>query len=355
MVLQAQGFRQNQHEVSVITLASQATDFHELPAGVNRTALDLASNSHNAFQALRNNLHRLRMLRRAIIATRPVVVISHVDEMNILTTLALARTRLPLIVTEHCDPTPQYRSWFWHKLRRITYPRIAKVVSVSKGVDQCFSWLSDSQRTVIHNPVAVAEDAAADARLPIELKPNQRLITAMGRLTSQKGFDLLLRAFEKIAVRHPEWQLSILGEGELRKDLERQREELGLGDRVHFAGVVAHPFPVLRRSELFVMASRFEGFPYALLEAMACGLPVIYTDCPSGPNEIIRHDYDGLLVPNEDVQALASAMDRLMSSDEDRKRLAAHAPEVIERFGCERITDLWEELLAQVVSDSQKN
>jgi glycosyltransferase involved in cell wall biosynthesis len=175
------------------------------------------------------------------------------------------------------------------------------------------------------------------------------LITAMGRLTYQKGFDLLLQAFKKIADAHPHWQLMILGEGALRKDLERQRDELGLTKRVRFSGLVDNPFPILQGSSLFVMASRYEGFPCALLEAMACGLPVVYTDCPSGPSEIIREGIDGLLVPNGDVAALGNAMDRLMSDAGERQRLAARAPEVLERFGSDKIISQWESLFVGIL------
>jgi glycosyltransferase involved in cell wall biosynthesis len=179
-------------------------------------------------------------------------------------------------------------------------------------------------------------------------------MTAMGRLTHQKGFDLLLQAFSRIAERHPDWQLLILGEGDLRNDLERQRAELGLTDRVQLPGVVIDPYPVLRSSDMFVMASRFEGFPYALLEAMACGLPVIYADCPSGPGEIINNGSDGILTPTGDVEALAIAMDRLMNDEGERQRLAGRAPEAMQRFSLSKTVDAWEELFAQVTNSGEQ-
>ena len=349
VVLQAEGFRQRGHKVSVVTLAAQASDFFELPAGTKRIALGVTANSRGLAEAIVNNLHRLRALRDAVIASRPAVVIAHIDQVNALTALALRRTGIPLVVTEHCDPTLQNRSRLWDKLCRVGYRRAAKVVSVSKGIDQCLTWLPESKRAVIHNPVVIPPSVDGDSDLPFGFAHNGKLIVAMGRLTYQKGFDLLLQAFAEVATQQSHWHLVILGEGELRNDLEGQRSELGLQGRVHFGGVVANPFSVLRRADLFVMASRFEGFPYALLEAMACGLPVIYTDCPSGPREIIRHEIDGLLVGNGDVAGLAAAMDRLMSSDDDRKRLAASATQVIERFSLDKITNAWEEILYQVV------
>ena len=172
----------------------------------------------------------------------------------------------------------------------------------------------------------------------------------MGRLTYQKGFDVLLRAFATIAKKHPGWQLLILGEGEMRPELERLRDDLELTNRALMPGLYNPPFPLLKQSQLFVLSSRYEGFGNALIEAMGCGVAVISTDCPSGPAEIIRDGENGLLVPTEDVEALATAMDRLMTDEAERNRLAARAIEVKERFSLERTLDSWESLLESIAA-----
>ena len=161
----------------------------------------------------------------------------------------------------------------------------------------------------------------------------------------QKGFDLLLEAFSRVAQRNAHWSLKILGDGPLKDQLTVQTKKLNLTERVQFTGALADPFPVLRAADLFVFSSRFEGFGNALCEAMACGLPAISFDCPSGPSEIIRNGVDGVLIPAEDIDALAAAMDELMLNDQERLKLAARAPEVSLRFGIERILGLWERML----------
>ncbi len=348
MTLLTGGFLAKGHSVTVVTLYNEDSDFYALPACAKRVALGIDKVSATVIHGLANNLRRVRILRRAIKASQPDVVISHIHRTNVMTILAAGKS-VPVIVVEHNDPAMNKAGTIWEMLRHRTYPRARHVVSVSRGLDQHFSWLPKGQHSVIHNPLELpAEGVALDTSEGQPLAPAHWLM-AMGRLTEQKGFDLLLEAFARIKGRHPDWNLMIIGEGKLRSQLEQFSFQLDLAQRVKYAGQLANPFPTLRKASLFVMASRFEGFPYVALEAMACGLPVVYTDCPSGPAEIIRDGIDGRLVPNGDVSALAEAMDELMGNPGERERLAARAPDVLTRFGTQTIVSEWESLFARVI------
>lgn len=348
LVLLAQGLSARKQSVSVVTLNSADTDFFTLPNGIRRIALNPGGKSANILQGLFKALRNLMALRQAVLSTSPDVVVSSMDITNVKILLLFKWTKLPVIVAEQIDPVMVPIGKIWDKLRRWLYPDAACLVSVGNGIDQHFSWLPEAKRTVILNPCV--KDDQTDRNHEISREDSStKCITAMGRLAYQKRFDLLIRAFAKLVHRYPQWRLTIIGDGILLAELKTLRDELGLADKVSFPGALKNPYPVLKHADLFVLSSRAEGFPLSLCEAMACGLPVISTDCNSGPREIIRDGVDGVLVPPEDVDALEAAMDRLMSDEVERNRLASRAVEVTERFSLEKVCNMWEDLLSRAV------
>ena len=351
MVLLSEGFRHRQHDVIVLSLYPAAADCFKLPEGIDRMPLDIARDSHSFAGGLLNNLKRLAVLRKAILATRPEIVISHMSQTNVLSKLALAGTGCPVVLVEHSNPAGNMPRRIWRLLRRAVYPQAAALVSVSRGINDYFKWLPESKRAVIPNPVNMITVETGTAAVCAGSESSEKYIVAMGRLIPVKGFDRLLSAFADLALKHVQWRLVILGEGELRSDLGEQIKNLGLTGRVRLQGFVTNPFATFQQAEFFVMSSRSEGFPYALLEAMSSGLPAVAMDCATGPREIIRDGIDGILVPDGDIKALAAAMDRLMSDAGERQRLARRAPEVIERFGTDQVIAQWEALFLRLVKD----
>ena len=354
LVLLAKRFIEREYQVSLVTLADKNTDFYQLPSSVKRLSLDIMGQSGNIFEAIKSNFKRIVNLRKAIQSTQPDLVISFLRLTNVITILALLGVNYPVVVTEHNNARIFSYGKFWETLRRLTYPWSSIVVSVSKGVDKALEPLSKHKRAVIYNPIIIQENEAKSDQLPTTADPTKNWIVSMGRLKKQKGFDLLLPAFHKVSQQYPDWQLLILGQGELREQLENMRDNLGLSSQVIFTGSLRNPFKILRQAKIFVMASRNEGFPMAHGEALACGLPVIATDCPSGPREMIRHNIDGLLVPNQDISALATAMKYLMSYEHERQRLAAKTMEVTERFNIDKIMTKWEILIQKLLEKKIK-
>jgi glycosyltransferase involved in cell wall biosynthesis len=174
--------------------------------------------------------------------------------------------------------------------------------------------------------------------------PFRKRLLAVGRLDYQKGFELLIEAFARLAADARDWELVIVGQGPLREALGERLEELGIGDAAYLAGEVGNLDDWYRDADLFALSSRFEGFPNALLEAMAHGLPAVSFDCDTGPRDIIRPGVDGLLVAPGDVGALEAALRRLMGDAALREQFGKRATDVRDRFAMERVAELWEDL-----------
>ncbi len=334
--------------VNLLTLDSGAEPpFYPLHPAVFHQPLALGSKVKSVFEALRANFDRVRRLRAAIRETKPDIVISLMSETNVLTLLAMAGTKVPVLVQEQNDPYHQWIPKAWNILRRWAYPSADHVVVLTERSLSFFSRRVRNRARVIPNPAMVS----IPPRQPFSSNGHSKTMIAMGRLVRQKGFDILLQAFARVAGKHPEWSLEILGEGRLREKLEAQVESLGLRDRVRLPGTTKEPHEKLRRADLFVMSSRHEGFPLSLCEALACGLPAISFDCPTGPREIIRDGIDGVLVPPEDADALAGAMSQLMGDAKRRETLAGRAPEVLDRFGIQQVMGIWEALIAETIRE----
>jgi len=171
-----------------------------------------------------------------------------------------------------------------------------------------------------------------------------RRVVAVGRYVYQKGFDLLLQAWATIERQYPDWQLTIFGDGD-RAPYEKQMISLGIDDkRCHLNGPTSNVQEEYNNSSLFVFSSRFEGFGMVLVEALACGLPVVSFNCPCGPKDIIKDGEDGLLVENGNVEALAASMTRLMNDDTLRLAMSKVGQKNAKRFCMEQIAERWKSL-----------
>lgn len=327
--------------VTLVTLDGWATDSYILHPHVRRVALGLMSDSGGGWAALRSNYRRVAALRTALLASRAPVVLSFEARTNVLVILATAGTRLRRVVSERINPSEHAIGRVWTVLRRITYP-IADALVVQTRV--ALPWataimLGRRRAHVIPNPL---RDMQAFRNVGPDA--SSHTIVAIGRLAHQKGFDILLRAFALIAKASRPWKLTIIGEGGERGPLEALASSLGIADRVALPGWHSEPGEALKTAGLFVMSSRYEGFPNALLEAMACGVPVV-SAAWAGSAEIITNDVDGWVVPG-DVEHISAAMQRLIDEANTRARLGRNALAVVDRYRLNSVVKQWDALLA---------
>lgn len=178
---------------------------------------------------------------------------------------------------------------------------------------------------------------------------DRKVVVSAGRLVDEKGFDRLLDAWAPLTQEFPDWQLHIYGQGERRADLQRRIDELGMGEQVLLKGYSQEFDRVLADAGLYAMASRSEGFPMVLLEAMSHGLPMISFDCPRGPGEIIADGHTGRLVPDGDIPGYTEALHGLLADDESRRKMGAAAHAQAAAYDMESVAAAWKQLLETVV------
>jgi glycosyltransferase involved in cell wall biosynthesis len=197
----------------------------------------------------------------------------------------------------------------------------------------------------IYNPVDVetVRGLAESTKMPYR-GPGPHVM-AMGRLQHEKAYDVLLRAFASVLNALPQAKLTILGEGPLEALLKKQALELGIDQAVAFPGFQKNPWPYMKHADLFVLASRFEGMPNALLEALALGTPVVATDCPGGVREIHKSAREIVLVPPEDHVALAAAIVAALSKPVSGRSSAQQAAESLSDFDLQTVVREYSQLL----------
>lgn len=294
-------------------------------------------------------LIKLAALRRLVKEERPDVIVSFLTNVNVMAILATRGLDVPLIVCERTNPGFSSSAGpTLQRLRRWLYPRASMVtVQAEASLSAMKECVPGLQRlAVVPNPLP--PDLPAPRIHGTEAPARHRLV-AMGRFVPSKRFGELIVLFERLAPQFPDWDLYIWGDGPLRPQLQLKLEETGYADRVFLPGRTATPWAELLASDLFVLSSEVEGFPNALIEAMALGLPCVSVDCPSGPREITRDGEDARLVPLFDDGALQQALAELMADTQERARLgAAGAQSVRARYGVAQVLAQWDQLFAAV-------
>jgi glycosyltransferase involved in cell wall biosynthesis len=334
------------HEVAMFTFEDGSrVPFYPLAPRAQLVHLDLARISRNMFASIGNNIRRIATIRRGVLALRPDVLISFIDTANVRALVSLAGSGVPVIVSERIHPAHEDIGPLWSALRLLTYPLARRVVVQTERAKGYFPTFLARKLVVIPNPVLPPPAGEGAPALP------PRAVLAVGRLAPQKGYDILLEAFARIAPGNPQWTLHIAGGGGSPEPVLALAERLGIGSRVVLHGPVRDVGGLLRQAEIYVMSSRYEGFPNALCEAMAAGLPCVSTDCPSGPAEIIEHGVNGLLAPNADPGALAAQLERMMRDPQLRGRLGRNATALVETYSEERIMARWEALFTSNAGD----
>lgn len=282
---------------------------------------------------------RVAQIRNVLHKENPCCVVAFLSQTCISTLIAARGLDMRVIVSERNDPARQPLAEPWDTLRQIVYPRADVVTANSHGaVDSLAAFVPPAKLRFVPNFVEIPEEDASAEKKPA--------FVCCARLVEQKAIDVAISAFARIAQEHPAWELHILGDGPLREELEQMAHAHDVHERVIFHGFVDDPLAHFRAARVFVLPSRFEGTPNALLEALSVEIPAIVSDSSPGPLEYVTHEETGLVVPTDDAEALADAMRRMASGEVDHEKMAQRALQRLQIVASDRAFAIWDEILA---------
>ena len=292
----------------------------------------------------KNELQAILKLRKIIRREKPDVIIAFLTQINITTILASRFLGIPVIISERNDPTKRITN-VRKKLRAWLYPKASGVVFQTEDAQAYYSKKIQRKSTIIPNPVFIDE-----ANVAYISAKRRKEIVAAGRLSYQKNYPMLIEAFAGLADDLPDYKLLIYGEGEDREKLEKLIADKDLSERITLMGAVSDLHERIKDSSLYVMTSRFEGMPNALMEAMALGLFCISTDCPvGGPRSLIRDGENGFLVGVSDTAELERKMRLALSDKEQAEYVASQAKYILNVYNVDAICARWEKYINQVI------
>lgn len=335
----ADAWARDGRRVAVITESEADSDFFVLNPSVQRICVGGIGETSGVWAKLKANIARIRDLRRALAASGAPILVSFICPMNVKVILASLWLGRRVIVSERNDPARQSLGRSWDFLRWSLY-RVADVVTANShgALETLKRYVPSRKLAYVPNLLVVPPPEGHE-------QPEAPTIVAVGRLHYQKAYDVLLDAFAQLSDRARGWRLICMGEGPLREELGAQTERLGIAECVIWQGRVSDPFLFYRCAEFYVLPSRHEGTPNAMLEAMGCSLPVIVTDASPGPLVYVEHGISGLVVPVDDPPALAAAMERLMTDPDLRRRLGAAGRRRVEPLHPENALPVWESVI----------
>jgi GalNAc-alpha-(1->4)-GalNAc-alpha-(1->3)-diNAcBac-PP-undecaprenol alpha-1,4-N-acetyl-D-galactosaminyltransferase len=331
-------FNEIGYEVNLVTFSNKDTDFYFLNDTVNRISLNNTDKSSNIFEKIQNTKSRLIKLRNTIIDLESDIVISFSDKMNIITLLSLLGLKKTVVISERSNPYIQKLPISQEILRKLVY-RFADglVVQTDEVKVWAKKYISPNKIFKIHNSVSINNEINKDFKL------EGNFISAMGRLAPEKAFDDLINVFATLSFKYPDWKLVIIGDGPMKNNLKELIKSKSLEHCVLLYGKTKKPHYIIKQSAFFVMTSKYEGFPNALLEAMKCKKAVISTNCKFGPSEIIENGVNGILV--NDIDELKRSIELLINDIEKRETLATNAMIKVADFEPSIIFETWKETL----------
>ncbi|WP_418585847.1 glycosyltransferase family 4 protein [Intestinibacter sp.] len=336
------------HQVRLITL-KEAISAYKLDQRVEFIGGNAKAESHNrVIRFVQSSIAAIKgaiFYRKQLKEYNPDIVLSFLTNTNLLAVINnyISRKKYPIIISERCDP--RKRSKLLINLCNRVYPLADCIVCQSREIENYFLEKKPNAITsVIPNPV---NEECINTQ---SINKRKNLIVSAGRLNNQKNYDLLIDAFSDIEKDYSDYYVEIYGQGPEKDRLQEKVNQLGLQERILFKGVKTNVMKHISDAKLYIMSSDFEGFPNALVEAMASGLPVISTDFPTGvARELIRDEENGYVIPVGDRKKLSQAMVKIISNEEIQKKMSTNNVKLREQLNVNNIVSKWNKLFMETI------
>ena len=334
MTLLANEFARQKYHTTMALLREDENETYKVDDQVN-----LIRFSYGTKNKLRIAIKRFHELRKLLKENKYDAVISFMYDINILTIFAASGLKQHIIVSERNDPSRRLGNGLFKAIECLAYSRAAYVVFQTDEVKKYYTDAVQRIGVTIPNPV--------NGNLPERFNgEREKMIMAVGRLTEQKNFELLLNGFAKFHQRHKDYCLTICGQGSLLDRLKEQAKRLEIEQNVLFVGYVSDVNTRMQKSAMYVSTSNYEGISNAMLEALAMGVPCICTDCPvGGARLMIQNMVNGLLIPVGDEASLVKAMNMVADDSELAEKLGVEGEKIRKEYSIEKIAEQWKRLL----------
>lgn len=333
MALVANQMAVNGHHVHMILIRNKPQTY---PISTKVNIIQLSYDSSSKIRILLQRLKQIRLHAKVI---QPDCIVSFMWDVNVMTLISTLGLHARVVISERAFPRSPHRSRWSRFFESSLYGFADAIVYQTEGARTFCPYRFRRKSCVIPNAVA------APTVLPY-LGERTKRIVSVGRLTEQKNYPMLIRAFAIFTRAHEDYRLQIFGDGKLKTHLRSIASELGIAERVDFCGFVNDVSQQINDASMFVMSSDYEGISNAMAEAMALGLPTVCTDCPVGGAALMIEDgINGLLVPVGSDEALADAMARIADDADFARSISDKAKEVVERFSAKKIGIMWEEVM----------
>lgn len=322
------------YKVTIVT-KEQDSDEYPVPEGVTRILADIVGDEISSSRLL-NLYRRIAKLRNIWKQLKTDYIVSFIKKNNFMAITSSMGLHIPVIVSVRSNPAREYPDKVTKLLANVLFRRAAGVVLQTQQAKEFFSKAVQKKAVVLPNSLS-------GQFLQMEyIDERKKEIVWVGRMDSNKNPVMLLRAFGNIAEKYPDWILKYIGDGPLMEELKELSHNEKCAEQICFTGRMEDVAGAIRPASIFVLTSKQEGMPNALMESMVSGLAVVSTDCPcGGPAELIEDGMNGILISVDDEKALAEALDKLLLDEEYRKRLGENAKELIDKVHPEIVNRQW--------------